>query len=136
MSRSVPEWIGKTDDAKIPPRVKLRIFEREGGICHLTGVKIQPGDEWDADHKIPLILGGEHRESNLFPALREAHRKKTAVEMSVKSKIARVKKKHLGIKDTGQSKFNNRFKKKLNGDVVDTVTGEIVSSPNGKRRET
>ena len=118
MARSVPEWIGKTDDAKIPPRVKLRIFEREGGICHLTGAKIQPGDGWDADHKIPLILGGEHRESNLFPALREAHRKKTAVEMSVKSKIARVKKKHLGVTKPKSTLGKGKFKRRFDGSVV------------------
>lgn len=126
MTRSVPEWIGKTDDAKIPPRVKLRIFEREGGICHLTGVKIQPGDEWDADHKIPLILGGEHRESNLFPALREAHRKKTKTEMAVKAKIAAVRKKHLGIKPDKRSGFNTRFIKKMDGSVIDRRTGEVI----------
>lgn len=126
MTRSVPEWIGKTDDAKIPPRVKLRIFEREGGICHLTGVKIQPGDEWDADHKIPLILGGEHRESNLFPALREAHRKKTKTEMAVKAKIAAVRKKHLGINSDKRSGFNTRFKKCLDGSVIDRRTGEVI----------
>lgn len=98
MSRSVPEWVGKTDDTPIPPRVKLRVFERESGTCHLTGVRIMPGDHWDADHKIPLILGGQHRESNLFPALRKAHQEKTKAEVAVKSKIAKVRKKHLGIK--------------------------------------
>lgn len=112
MTRSVPEWIGKSDDARVPPRVKLRIFEREGGICHLTGVKIQPGDEWDADHKIPLILGGEHRESNLFPALREAHRKKTKAEVAVKSKIAAVRQKHLGIKAPKQKITSAGFPKR------------------------
>lgn len=126
MTRSVPEWIATHDDQKIPPRVKLRIFEREGGICHLTGVKIQPGDEWDADHKIPLILGGEHRESNLFPALREAHRKKTKTETAVKAKIAAVRKKHLGIKSDKRSGFNTRFKKCMDGSVIDRRTGEVI----------
>lgn len=99
MSRSVPEWIAKHDDQKVPDRVRTRIFDREGGICHLTGEKIDPvRDVWDLDHKVALILGGEHRESNLFPAKREPHRRKTATEMKVKSKIASVRKKHLGIK--------------------------------------
>jgi 5-methylcytosine-specific restriction enzyme A len=34
--RSIPEWIGKTPDSKIPPRVKLRIWERYEGRCHIT----------------------------------------------------------------------------------------------------
>ena len=128
MPREVPEWIAKHDDQKVPPRVKMRIFDRENGICHLTGAKIDPvRDQWDADHKIPLILGGEHRESNLFPALRDAHKKKTAAEVAVKSKIARTRKKHLGIKPTSKSGFSKRFRKKLNGEVVDAVTGELIS---------
>ncbi|WP_255571619.1 HNH endonuclease [Ensifer sp. ENS12] len=85
--RSVPEWIAKHDDQKVPDRVRQRVFDREGGICHLTGEKIDPvRDEWDLDHKVALILGGEHRETNLFPAKKEPHRRKTAVEMKVKSK--------------------------------------------------
>ncbi|MCJ8518970.1 5-methylcytosine-specific restriction endonuclease McrA [Pseudorhizobium tarimense] len=126
MARSVEEWIGKTDDTKVPPRVRLRIFERENGICHLTGQKIQPGDEWDLEHKVALILGGQHRETNLFPALQEAHRRKTAMEMKVKSKIARVKKKHLGITKPKSSLSHTRFKRLMDGTVVNRDTGEIV----------
>jgi 5-methylcytosine-specific restriction endonuclease McrA len=98
MSRSCPEWIAKHDDQAIPPRVKLRILERENFICHLTGAKIDPvRDKFDFEHKVSLILGGQHRESNIFPALRDPHKKKTAAEMKVKAKIAAVRKKHLGI---------------------------------------
>lgn len=97
MTRSVPEWIGKTDDAKVPPRVKARIFLREDGRCHLTGRRIRVCDPWDLDHKIALINGGEHRESNLFPALRDKHREKTAEDVAVKTKTARVRAKHLGL---------------------------------------
>lgn len=124
MTREVPEWIGKTDDSKVPPRVRLRVFEREGGICHITGQKIATGEAWQLDHRIPLILGGEHRESNLFPALVEPHKRKTATEMKIKSKIARIKAKHLGIKK--QSTFSTKFKKRIDGRVVNRETGEIV----------
>jgi 5-methylcytosine-specific restriction enzyme A len=127
MSRSTDEWIAKHDDQKVPDRVKVRVFEREGGICHLTGAKIDPvRDEWDLDHKMALILGGQHRESNLFPALRAAHRKKTAVEMGVKSKIARVKKKHMGIGKPTSSLTNPKFKRLMDGTVIDRRTGEII----------
>lgn len=98
MPRSVPEWIGKTDDAKVPPRVRIRIFEREGGVCHLSKRKIRPGDLWDLDHGLALINGGEHRESNLFPALRDKHREKTKEDVAEKAVTARVKAKHLGIR--------------------------------------
>lgn len=136
MSRSTPEWIAKHDDQKVPPRVRSRIFDRENGICHLTGAKIDPvRDAWDLDHRIPLILGGEHRERNLFPALKEPHRKKTAAEVKVKSKIARTRKKHLGIKPDKAGGFNKRFRRRLNGDVIDTRTGEVVTPSSNKQRE-
>lgn len=97
MVRSTVEWIGKSDDQKVPPRIRQRVFDRENGVCHLSGRKIAAGEPWELEHKIALILGGEHRETNLFPALVDPHKIKTAAEMKVKSKIAAVRKKHLGI---------------------------------------
>lgn len=114
MSREVPEWIGKDDNAAIPPRVRLRVFERCGGICHLSGVRIKAGDQWDCDHVVALINGGEHRERNLAPALRVEHRKKTAADVKLKAKVARVRKKHLGIK---RPRTMTRWRK-FNGTIV------------------
>lgn len=96
--RSVPEWRGKTPDTKIPPHVRARIFETHGGVCHLSKRRIRAGDAWECDHIIALCNGGEHRESNLAPALSEPHRIKTKADVREKSKIARLRKKHLGIK--------------------------------------
>ena len=95
MSRAVPEWIGKTPDAKVPDRVRLRIFDRESGMCHLSGRKIRPGEPWDLDHRVALINGGEHRESNLFPALRDKHREKTAEDVAEKAKTYAVRSSHI-----------------------------------------
>ena len=93
--RSLPEWIGSSPDAKVPPRVRLRIFLREQGRCWISGRLIRPGDLWDLDHKIALVNGGEHRESNLFPALRDKHRKKTAEDVKEKAAVYAVRKKHI-----------------------------------------
>lgn len=119
--RSVPEWIGTTPDTPVPPRVKLRVFEAHGGKCHLTGRKIGPGDKWELDHRIALANGGEHRETNLAPALAQAHRAKTAQDVAQKAKDDRVRKKHLSIhqpKSVIPGSKRSRFKKKLNGEVV------------------
>lgn len=97
MSRATEEWVGKTDDTPIPPRVKLRVFERHGGICHLSGRKIRAGEPWDCDHVKALINGGENREANLAPALRDKHREKTALDVAEKAGIYRKRAKHLGI---------------------------------------
>ena len=31
MARSVAEWVGATPDTPVPPRVRLRVFERDEG---------------------------------------------------------------------------------------------------------
>ena len=97
MPREVTEWIGKTDDTQIPDRVKLRVFEKFEGICPKCTRELQPG-AWECDHIIPLILGGRHEEDNLQPLCSNpCHSGKTALDVKIKAKVARVRKKHLGI---------------------------------------
>jgi 5-methylcytosine-specific restriction protein A len=100
MARRVDEWIGKTPDTKVPPHVRLRIFRAHDGKCHLTGRKITPADAWDLDHVIALINGGEHRESNLAPALRDKHREKTAEDVKAKARGDKAAMRAAGIKRT------------------------------------
>ena len=121
MTRDVPEWIGKTPDTPAPPRVRLRVFERHGGICHLTGRKITPADQWDLDHITALVNGGENREQNLAPALRQAHKDKTAQDVAQKAKDRRVRSKHLGIEKkraTIAGSKGTKWKRKIDGSVV------------------
>lgn len=106
--RSVPEWIGKTDDEKVPPRVRLRLFEQYRGICQLSGRKIMAGEAWDLDHKKALWRGGEHRESNLHPVLKQPHREKSAEEQSIQAKCDRTRKKHLGIYPKSKARLKSR----------------------------
>jgi 5-methylcytosine-specific restriction enzyme A len=95
--RSVPEWVGKTPDAKVPERVRQRIFKRHDGICHICGGPIQ-GKAWDADHVKALDDNGEHRESNLAPAHKPCHLGKTAKENSTRAKAKRIEQKHTGAR--------------------------------------
>jgi 5-methylcytosine-specific restriction endonuclease McrA len=121
MTREIPEWIGATPDSAIPRRVRLRVFERHGGICYLSNRKIQPGDKWEVDHVIPIVLGGENRENNLAPALTTEHRKKTAADVAQKSKERRVRAKHIGLHRPKAVMMGSRasgWKKKLSGEVV------------------
>lgn len=106
--RSVPEWVGSTPDAAIPPRVRLRVFERCGGKCALTGRKIMPGDEWDLDHETPLSMGGRHAESNLRVVWRPAHREKTAAEATARAKADRIRAKHLGVYPQSKARIRSR----------------------------
>lgn len=95
--RPVPEWVADHPMQEIPKRVKLRIWERCDGRCHITGAKIDAlRDDWDFDHIKRLADGGEHRELNLAPAFREKHREKTGQENSDAAKADRVRLKHIG----------------------------------------
>ncbi len=97
MPRSIPEWIGKTDDTKVPDRVKLRIFDAHKGICWLSKQKIHVGDDVDYHHKKGLKEGGENRESNIVPVLRVHHKIENKRQQAVKKKVDATRKKHLGI---------------------------------------
>jgi len=115
--RSTPEWIGKTDDSAIPDRVKLRVHAKAEGICAKCGVEALTGQY---DHAISLILGGENRESNLQFLCVPCHKAKTRLDVKLKAKVARVRKRHLGLRKP--SKFacsrDSKFKKKIDGSVV------------------
>lgn len=119
--RSVPEWIGATPDAKVPPRVRLRIFDAHNGICHISGIKILGGQPWELEHIKALANGGEHRESNMAPALKDKHKAKTADDVAEKSAVATKRKKHLGIAKSRHPMpggKGSRFKRKMDGTVV------------------
>lgn len=108
MTRSVDLWVGKHDDEKVPTRVRVRVFEREGGRCWISGRKIMPGEAWELDHRIALINGGRHAEDNLFPALKVHHRAKTDDDLAIKSKVARVRAKHVGAWPEPTRKMQSR----------------------------
>lgn len=97
MARTVDLWIGKGDDTPIPPRVKLRIFEREQGRCYLCEQPIQAGERWHAEHRVAVINGGLNGEANLSPAHVSCHQIKTQGDLKEKAKVAAVRKAHLGI---------------------------------------
>lgn len=96
--RTVPEWIATNPDQAIPKSVKLRIWHREDGRCYLTGLRINAlKDSYEFEHVISLANGGEHRETNIRLALKEAHKVKTAADVKVTAKIRRVSLKAKGL---------------------------------------
>lgn len=98
MSRTLPEWIGKNDDSAIPPRVRVRIFDRYEGRCQCgCNRKITAGESWDCEDTKAIINGGERRESNLKPWLSEHHKVKTKADVAEKSRNYRKRAKHIGV---------------------------------------
>jgi 5-methylcytosine-specific restriction protein A len=108
MARSLKEWIGKTDDSMPPQSVKDRIRQRQGNRCALEGLPLGSDEKVEYDHRIPLWLGGENRESNLQAVTAKAHKEKTAAEAKVRGKINRVRRKSFGLQKPKKHQWAKR----------------------------
>lgn len=119
MSRSTPEWVASDDNQSIPPRVKLRIFEAAGGRCAHCTLQIIGRLLPAYDHVVALINGGQHAESNLQLLCVPCHAVKTGADVKEKSVVARVRKKHIGIRKPSRfpAARNSIWKKKMDGSV-------------------
>ena len=118
--REVPEWVGLHDDQAIPPRVKIRVFEKAGGVCAECTLQIIGKLRPAYDHIQALINGGRHTESNLQLLCVPCHAIKTKADVAEKSVTARVRAKHLGIRKPSRfpGSRDDKFKRKVNGRVV------------------
>lgn len=122
MPRTVKEWIGKSDDAAVPPRVRLRVFDKFNQCCAGCGLPLI-SKRWTCDHKIALINGGENRESNLQPLGDTCcNKKKNAADVAQKAATYASRSRHMGARRRTRPSFQtNRdgpFKKKMSGEVV------------------
>jgi 5-methylcytosine-specific restriction endonuclease McrA len=103
MPRSLTPWVGKTDDAPAPPRVRLRILDSqcpapgELPVCPECGKPIHPGDGVDFDHRTPLADGGSNCEANLKAVHRRCHRLRTARQAMERAEVRAKRKKAFGI---------------------------------------
>lgn len=125
------EDVGSTKRKPLTPRQRLKLFESWHGCCCICERKIQAGDVWVDEHIRPLAMGGTNEFDNRGPAHKACADAKTFGKDGDLSLIARAKRqkmKHLGIRKP--SKFatsrDSRFKMKINGDLVDRRTGEII----------
>jgi 5-methylcytosine-specific restriction endonuclease McrA len=91
--------------APLPPRRKLtklqrvRIFDGNGGKCHLCGLPIDGTREgWEADHVEARWKGGTDAIGNYRPAHIACHDVKSAAETTVRAKADAVRAKHIGVR--------------------------------------
>ena len=123
MARAVDEWIGKTPDTPLPPRVKLRILDACGHKCVSCGAELGGARLPEFDHITAIINGGSNSEGNIQALCRPCHGKKTAQDVAQKATDYRIMKKHLGI-GTGRKAIipgskGTRWRKKINGQTVE-----------------
>lgn len=102
MSRSVPEWHGKTDDSVPPPHVRVRVFDRCKGLCHRCGRLIRAGERWVLEHLKAIINGGANAEFNLGLSCCNCIAPKNAEDVAEKSAVYQKRMKHLGVKPKGR----------------------------------
>jgi len=122
MTRAVEIWVGSTDDAAIPPRVRARVFERCAGRCHRCNRKIGPADTWIIEHLIALVNGGRHAEDNMCLTCGWCKPAKDAEDAAIKSHGTKVRYRHLGIKSKSSrpmpgSKLSP-YKRRMDGTTV------------------
>jgi hypothetical protein len=93
-------------------RQRIKIFEAAKGICHICEQKIRVGEKWDADHIVPLALGGSY----MAPSHVTCHATKTKDDVARIAKAKRQSARHHGAK---QSKWpRSKWKRKVSGETV------------------
>ena len=108
MPRKCEEWVGATPDTKVPDRIKLRIWRAQNGICGLSNTPINPGDPKHLHHRIALILGGLHSESNLVWVHAKLNAEEAKSEVALKAANDARAKAHAGIKSDGKTALAGR----------------------------
>jgi len=107
--------------ASISTKKRVALFQSRGGLCHICGGKINVGEAWELEHRIPLAMGGEDAEANWELAHIKCHRTKTSDDVGQIAKAKRREARHLGghVSRTPLP-FGKKsaFKRKLDGTVV------------------
>ena len=107
---------------RITAKMRVDIFSRHNGICHICCMKVDAGQDWDVSHEIPLEMGGKDDETNWLVAHRKCHRVHTAtVDMPRIAKTKRIQQRHIGAKQSRSPMPFGRgsaYKKKMDGTVV------------------
>jgi 5-methylcytosine-specific restriction endonuclease McrA len=121
--RTVPEWIGKSDNTQPPDSCQRRILDHQRDRCNNCGVPFGVKVKAQFDHVSPIWLGGENRESNLQALCSPCHAEKTKTEATARAKVNRLRSDRLIVKKPPKGKplagtFASGWKKRMDGTVV------------------
>lgn len=95
-----------------------RLFNLYGGRCYLCEGRIQSGDGWEIEHRIPWELSRDDSDDNLRLAHVKCHKAKTAQDIGVIRKCQQIEQKHLGMRPRSRTPMpggkNSPWKKTFN----------------------
>ncbi len=114
---------------EFPIKVRKAAYDRAAGICE-CGCGVPFGKERvEYDHVIPARLGGDNSLENCKALRLSCHKAKTRSDLKSISKVRRAEKQQRGFearKAVIPGSKKSRFKKRVDGTVVDRVTGQPV----------
>ena len=106
---------------------------RQDGLCGNCGQRLEVKGNRPVcvdEHLNPLWRGGSNVLTNRELWCKPCTKPKTAKEATERAKGNRVRDKYIGIDrrstSSGNRSFSGRYKKKMSGDIVDSLTGEII----------
>lgn len=77
---------------------RVRVFDGNGGRCHLCSLAIKVGEAWQADHVQARWKGGTDAIGNYRPAHVHCHAVKSAAETTERAKSDAVRARHIGAR--------------------------------------
>ena len=105
----------------ISAKKRVALFAAHGGACHICGGKINVGEAWEVEHRIPFAMGGADDESNWVPTHVKCHRVKTTEDVGNIAKAKRREARHIGVR-VSKSPLpfgrQSKYKRKMDGSVV------------------
>lgn len=122
MAIPVQADVTATERGNLSPSKRLKVWELRRGICWRCGLPIIGHKErWTIEHVVPLGLCGPDTIENMWPSHEYCRREKDKEDLRKIAKAKRVKMAKLGIKKKPSRRWgkNSKFKKKVNGDVVE-----------------
>lgn len=117
--------VGTTHRKRLTPRQRLKVWERDGGICCLCHAPIDGvREKWIVEHIVALELGGLDEEANMGVAHLKCADEKTNGsdgDHARAAKAKRAKRRHIGISESKNplpGGKRSKWKKKMDGSVV------------------
>jgi 5-methylcytosine-specific restriction endonuclease McrA len=112
--------LGTTPRGHLSAKRKLKIWEKEKGLCMLCGCRLFSG-RVVFEHVRALELGGDDEDHNIRLTCIPCAGEKTRDDHSRAAKAKRVKSKHLGLKKSKNplpGSKGSKWRRKIDGTIV------------------